>query len=440
MKKYKTQRLKHPILPPSVTHHYILLTGLISFFAMFLLLRAVFPAVRDPVFTTSLMMAAYGIPVALMELGFLKTFKNTATNLVWSTSRTFDTKRILVKITGLATTLAIAALAYSVFTEYHGSFYTPFYNFILYWAIPFLIGAPIYIALIDQRMKDPFDGYWHLGALVLGYSNVHTGLLKQHALGWLVKLFFLPLMYVYFTQNLTNLLDSSFKFETFDSFYTTAYSLLILLDVGCIVVGYTLTLRILDNHIRTTEPTLQGWLVAVACYQPLWGLIGSLYLPYEDNIRWTNFELFIEYPLLKIICGSLSLFMMGVYTWASLSFGLRFSNLTHRGIITNGPYRFSRHPAYVCKNISWWLESLPMLSKTGRNEALRNIIRLALVNLLYFIRAKTEERHLAWDPVYRQYARWIDSYGWLRWLNRHLPWVKFQHYRKHDVNNDKGDY
>jgi len=33
------------------------------------------------------------------------------------------------------------------------------------------------------------------------------------------------------------------------------------------------------------------------------------------------------------------------------------------------------------------------------------------VNLLYFMRAKTEERHLMNDPDYRAYAEWIEKNG-----------------------------
>ena len=50
--------------------------------------------------------------------------------------------------------------------------------------------------------------------------------------------------------------------------------------------------------------------------------------------------------------------------------GPRFSNLTHRGILTHGPYAWSKHPAYLSKNLFWWLSSLPFLAtnadiKTG---------------------------------------------------------------------------
>lgn len=414
--------------PPSATQYRALLPGLMCFCVMFIFLRTS-QLVTDPVLTTSLMMAAYALPVMLIELIVFKSFKNPSTELEWHNTQGLNLKRIMVKLVGLTTTLLIIAFIFNLFPEYRQGFYQPFYNFLETWAPLFTVGVPVYFTLIDRQMRDPYDGYWHVGALILGQKDVHIGLIKQHALGWLVKAFFLPLMYVYFSQNLTSLLIADITIKDFSTFYTLAYNFLILLDVGCIVVGYFLTLRILDNHIRTAEPTLQGWVVAVACYQPFWGVIGGLYLSYEDGTNWSNLPLFDAYPILGIIVGSLSLLLMGIYTWASLMFGLRFSNLTHRGIITNGPYRVSRHPAYVCKNISWWLEALPMISVTGRAEAIRNVVRLILVNLLYYMRAKTEERHLAWDLTYCKYAQWIDKKGWLKILNKYFTWVMFKNRR-----------
>jgi len=97
--------------------------------------------------------------------------------------------------------------------------------------------------------------------------------------------------------------------------------------------------------------------------------------------------------------------------WSTAAFGLRFSNLTHRGIITNGPYRWSKHPAYIAKNLSWWLISVPFIAGAGWMQAVQSCLLLAGVNLIYFLRAKTEERHLGSDPVYRDYARFIDRHG-----------------------------
>jgi len=106
-------------------------------------------------------------------------------------------------------------------------------------------------------------------------------------------------------------------------------------------------------------------------------------------------------------------------------FGCRFSNLTHRGILTNGPYRLSKHPAYLSKNLSYWLIAVPFISTTGSADALRGCLMLGLVNVIYFLRARTEERHLSRDPAYVAYALWINEHGVLKWLGRAAPIFRY---------------
>ena len=78
-------------------------------------------------------------------------------------------------------------------------------------------------------------------------------------------------------------------------------------------------------------------------------------------------------------------------------------------MLTNGPYRFTRHPAYLSKNLFWWLATLPFLATSGSLvDAIRNTALLALVSAVYFWRAKTEEKHLlAEDAKYREYHAWM---------------------------------
>ena len=91
-----------------------------------------------------------------------------------------------------------------------------------------------------------------------------------------------------------------------------------------------------------------------------------------------------------------------------MAFGLRFSNLTYRGVLTNGPYAFTRHPAYLSKNAFWWLSTLPFLTTGSTADAIRNTAILALVSAVYWWRAKTEERHLAAaDAKYPAYHAWM---------------------------------
>jgi protein-S-isoprenylcysteine O-methyltransferase Ste14 len=90
-------------------------------------------------------------------------------------------------------------------------------------------------------------------------------------------------------------------------------------------------------------------------------------------------------------------------------FGMRFSNLTYRGVITNGPYRFTRHPAYLSKNLFWWASTLPFLvTSNSLVDVVRNTFILGLVSAVYYWRARTEEKHLlAEDAKYRDYHAWM---------------------------------
>ncbi len=94
-----------------------------------------------------------------------------------------------------------------------------------------------------------------------------------------------------------------------------------------------------------------------------------------------------------------------------MAFGLRFSNLTNRGILTHGPYAFSRHPAYLSKNLFWWISTVPVLSTGSFVDAARATLLLGCVSGVYYWRAKTEERHLKLDPAYRDYFAWMDRNG-----------------------------
>ena len=124
--------------------------------------------------------------------------------------------------------------------------------------------------------------------------------------------------------------------------------------------------------------------------------------------------------MLYALWGSAILVLVAIYVWGTISFGGRFSNLTHRGIITRGPYRYLKHPAYLCKNLTWWLIDIPFLSSASWQDALRHCILLLLLNGIYWMRAVTEERHLSRDPVYVAYSKWVDEHGFFARLKRRL--------------------
>jgi protein-S-isoprenylcysteine O-methyltransferase Ste14 len=188
-------------------------------------------------------------------------------------------------------------------------------------------------------------------------------------------------------------------------------AIMFLIDVSLGTVGYVFTMRPLDSHIRSGNPFVAGWTAALMCYPPFILMNAGGPLDYQQHqLGWAR--ALSDHPLLQPRWAFALIALTGAYAWATVAFGLRFSNLTHRGILTHGPYRFTKHPAYVSKNLFWWLATLPMLTTSGDwRDAVRNSCLLAAISGVYWWRAKTEERHLMADPAYRAYADWMARQG-----------------------------
>jgi isoprenylcysteine carboxyl methyltransferase (ICMT) family protein YpbQ len=339
--------------------------------------------------------------------------------------RALSLTRVALRLYGLAATLALVALAYWLFPEYHGDFYLPYWQLLRLLA-PCLVLVPPYLVWADRRTREEHDELLEFGLLLSGRQrNLDGALLRRHALGWTVKAFFLPLMAVYLSQEINFLYGivrtlNLYAFTRYDAWYHLCFAI----DLLFCVVGYIATLRLFDSQIRSVEPTLLGWLVALVCYQPFYSVLGSAYLQYEGAVNFSGW--LAGSPLLRDALGVVIICLSLLYALATVAFGLRFSNLTHRGIITNGPYRYSKHPAYLTKNLSWWLISVPFALDGGWVAALRHCLLLLLLNGIYYLRARTEERHLSRDPVYVAYAEWMNEHGVLAPLGRALPWLRYR--------------
>jgi protein-S-isoprenylcysteine O-methyltransferase Ste14 len=258
------------------------------------------------------------------------------------------------------------------------------------------------------------------------WKDVDKYAIKYHFLGWLVKAFFLALMFPYLMNNTNIIINRSFTgpIEHFGKFYDYMYNLIFTIDLAFVSAGYLLTLKIFDTHIRTAEPTFLGWMFALYCYEPFWSALANpKYLKYEDGYIWGH--LFAGNSTMFVIWGSIILILFAIFTLSSVAFGMRFSNLTNRGIITNGPYRLMKHPAYVSKNIAWWLISVPFISAAGPADALKHCLLLIGLNLIYYLRAITEERHLSLDPTYVQYANAMNEKGIFSGLYKVIPFLKY---------------
>lgn len=411
--------------PRSATHGAINLTGLLTSFAAAAWLLARGEAIGSQAVLV-LIVLAYALPVMAQEAIWLR----PGSLRLEFTRDAEGVRRVGTKLLGLAVTAALLAALYWLLPEYRGSFYDRFYA-ALADVLPWLAVAAVpYFFWQDAADKGRIDGYWQMGRVaLLRFDGLHRGQLGQHMLGWLVKFFFLPLMFIYLSDKIAfyREYDFSIVFSSFRNFFDFAYATIFHVDLLVAVVGYTFTFRATDSHIRSAEPTLLGWMVALMCYQPFWSFFSAQYISYQSGRGWGSW--LWDYPTVYMFWGSCILVLVAIYSWATLSFGLRFSNLTHRGIITNGPYRWCKHPAYVTKNLSYWMISMPYMVVSTPWEALRLCLLLLLLNGVYMLRARTEERHLSRDPVYCAYAEYMEENGMFRWVGRLVPALRFKRER-----------
>lgn len=231
----------------------------------------------------------------------------------------------------------------------------------------------------------------------------------------LVNLFFLTLMtsffageYAAFAEHLSRVLGAGFSqerlFTQYHQVYLSLYHLVFVLDVGIAIIGYTLASRWLDNRSKSVDMTCYGWLVVLLCYPPMNAGFTDRFIGY--GIPGTSPLITAEWALMILMVMILFCFL--VYLWATLALGLRFSNLNHRGVVTIGPYRYLRHPAYTMKNLAWWLDNTQVLTNAWAALA------LLLWNGIYVLRGITEERHLLRDPEYRAYQQQVPGRFWPR--------------------------
>ncbi len=418
---------KYHSIPKSATLFYIGLTGVFVYFLTIYFLK-IFAI--EAFYSAIISICTVSVSMIILEKFHLQKEHKESSGIDFSKPHTIDFKRVLIKLIGLYGTIGIVAVFYWIFPEYQTDFFNNYFRLLKLLLPLILIGAIPYFFILDRYMNEPCDSYWHAGNVFLcKFSIVDKSILKHHFLGWLVKVFFLALMFSYLVGNTGYLLSSNFSSakDNFSTFYDYMYNLLYSIDLLYVSAGYMLTLKIFDSHIRTTEPSLLGWVVALHCYQPFWSLFSNSYLNYDDGYFWGNM-LADHYELYKIY-GSVILLLITIYVLSTIVFGIRFSNLTNRGIITNGPYRLMKHPAYISKNLSWWLISVPFISSAGIGDALRHSLLLVILNIIYYLRAKTEERHLSLDPVYVEYATAMNEKGLFKKLYKVLPFLKY------DVNN-----
>ncbi|MBX5213366.1 MULTISPECIES: isoprenylcysteine carboxylmethyltransferase family protein [unclassified Rhizobium] len=359
-------------------------------------------------------MLVEGIPAA-RQAWASRERRNEAPAIFW--------RRIGTKLVGLAALLGAVVIACAVFPFFTQSSAVQWVVEASHTTIPLsivlAIATILYVAVTDLIAKQPDDYLHQAGRAVLMQDFREEDVLFALRL-LAIKCFFLVLMFSSGMAALSDLADKpAWAFPPLSAAWFEGWTRLVfLLDVILAAGGYIATLKLFGWHVRATETTALGWLVCLICYEPFFPAISQAFVPYGDGPGWES--VIREGSTVFILWSAAMLFCALIYVWATIAFGPRFSNLTHRGIITSGPYRFIKHPAYVSKNIALWLFAAPSFIASGFAEGLARAGMLAIVTLIYIMRARAEERMLSLDPAYRDYAERVAAHGLLAMAKRRL--------------------
>jgi protein-S-isoprenylcysteine O-methyltransferase Ste14 len=378
---------------------------------------------------------ACGIPMVLWSVLVDKVHRNPSTGIDWAQRRPWrETLDIsLIKLAGLWATWALIAGFYVTMRYYWEGNYA-FSMDLLERVAPWLLLVSVpYMLWLDRRMVEPRDGCYQFGRWMIAPGQPVDGrAIAHHFRAWAVKGFFTAFMLSIVPGNFSSLVSVEMSEIRANPYMTGIWTLnlLYLVDVHIATVGYILTMKPLDSHIRTANPYFMGWVAALACYPPFILMNGG---PLDYQVNSADWGYWLQgHDTLMTIWAVVLVGLVAVYAWATMAFGIRFSNLTHRGVITHGPYKFTRHPAYVSKNLSWWVAGLPFLVTAGGPiEAVRNTLLIGAVSGIYYWRAKTEEKHLLADPAYVAYWNWAQEHAlvprlFAKLLGRKRPLIRLE--------------
>lgn len=345
-------------------------------------------------------------------------------------------KHYVLNLVLLGTVIAFFYSAGEYGYQRNAAYYQPWFRFleIIGWA--YLIGGLPYVLLTRALKYDPTADRRDFASMTEKVVRYFASFIpggrawrpafddfdKKAVRGLLVKVFFAPLMTVFFCDQFPHLVSNvgymingipdalanyNYTHRRFNNdLFNISIALIFSIDVALAWCGYIISSRWVDNQTVSAEPTVLGWLVCLLCYPPFQMYLGLYYAaPGEREVlQYSNQWLITIFATMMVLSYI-------VYMAATLWFGVRFSNLTNRGIIRKGPFAFIRHPAYASKNFAWWCVMFPAIlfnaTHAGWYHSLLQTLGLLLMTWIYYMRAITEERHLGVDPYYQAYCKQV---------------------------------
>ena len=270
---------------------------------------------------------ACGVPMVLWSLFVDKVHRNPSTGIDWSLRRPWrETVDIsLTKIAGLWTTWALIAGFYAVMRYYWEGNYA-FSMDLLERVVPWLLLVSVpYMLWLDRRMVEPRDGCYQFGRWLIAPRQsgraqpVDGRAIAHHLRAWAVKGFFTAFMLSIVPGNFSSLASVPMRDVLANPYMTGIWTinLLYLVDVHVATVGYILTLKPLDAHIRTANPYGMAWVAALVCYPPFILMNGG---PLDYTVNGSDWGYWLQgHDTLMTLWGVALVFLVGIYAWATMA-------------------------------------------------------------------------------------------------------------------------
>ena len=236
----------------------------------------------------------------------------------------------------------------------------------------------------------------------------------------LVKIFYGPLMinsaiieYNEILPLIRQIRAHQFMLNYCDIGYLLFVSVIFLIDSVLFTVGYHTESGLLKNKLRFVETNPLHIMVCVVCYPPF----NRATIAFFGPSNYSPYILFggnVLHPMTWILRGLAVLFLILLIS-SSMALFTKASNLTNRGIVTYGPYKFIRHPGYLAKNMFWIITLIPVFfaDTTDPRFTWPSFLLFCAMSVggvigwgtIYFLRAITEEKFLMRDPDYVEYCK-----------------------------------
>lgn len=339
-----------------------------------------------------------------------------------------------VKWLGTMAGLSLVMLAWWLFQEYRLKTYVPLMAS-LEWGVP-IMAAMVFIVgfYTEWRLGIAKHHGEDLGLVVLGrWKEVKWEDVRKDLFSWLIKGYFFAINYCELPKMFVALRgkEEGFFLLTWPQMLPVIVSIIYTFIIAAILPGYLFSSRLFGTHVRNIDQTWFGYVVTFGCYSPFVQGVFSRWFNFHQqgvspawNTPWV--QTLGGYEVLLYICGGLIIFFEVFHYWGEAIFGIRSSNLSNRGIITNGPYVFTKHPVYAAKCFSWFLMWMPFIAGQDVFEDLRLTLCFVGVCIIFIMRGWAEEKMLSTDPAFVSYALWVDRHGVFSFAGKLLPVLQYE--------------